>query len=77
MTTSPPSIVRQSVNTVPEITLFFWIIKILATAVGEIGSDFLATTLEFWPQWHLDRNGHNFSHAVVRPNPLNEMQTMA
>ncbi len=32
-------------NKVPEITLFFWIIKILCTTVGETGADFLNTTL--------------------------------
>ncbi len=30
---------------VPEITLYFWIIKILATTVGETAADFLATNL--------------------------------
>ena len=29
-------------NKVPEITLAFWIIKILSTTVGETGADFLA-----------------------------------
>ena len=32
-------------NKVPEITLFFWIIKILCTTVGETASDYLNTTL--------------------------------
>jgi uncharacterized membrane-anchored protein len=32
-------------NKVPEITLFFWVIKILCTTVGETGADFLNTTL--------------------------------
>jgi uncharacterized membrane-anchored protein len=32
-------------NKVPEITLFFWIIKILCTTVGETGADFLNTNL--------------------------------
>lgn len=34
-------------NKVPEVTIFFWIIKILATTVGETVADFLATTLHF------------------------------
>jgi uncharacterized membrane-anchored protein len=29
-------------NKVPEVTLFFWIIKILSTTVGETGADYLA-----------------------------------
>jgi uncharacterized membrane-anchored protein len=32
---------------VPEITLYFWIIKILCTTVGETGADFLNTNLNF------------------------------
>ncbi|MDQ2892750.1 MAG: hypothetical protein M3R64_06630 [Pseudomonadota bacterium] len=31
----------QMLNKVPYVTLFFWIIKILATTVGETGADFL------------------------------------
>ena len=34
-------------NRVPEVTLYFWIIKIMATTVGETGADFLAFTLNF------------------------------
>jgi uncharacterized membrane-anchored protein len=30
---------------VPEVTIFFWIIKILATTIGETAADFLATNL--------------------------------
>ncbi len=36
---------RQMLNKVPEITLFFWIIKILCTTVGESAADFLNTNL--------------------------------
>lgn len=32
-------------NKVPEITLYFWIIKILCTTVGETGADYLNTNL--------------------------------
>ncbi len=32
---------RQMLNKVPEITLYFWVIKILCTTVGETGSDYL------------------------------------
>jgi uncharacterized membrane-anchored protein len=32
-------------NKVPEVTLFFWVIKILATTVGETAADFLNTNL--------------------------------
>ena len=33
-------------NKVPEITLIFWIIKVLATTVGETAADFLSETLK-------------------------------
>jgi uncharacterized membrane-anchored protein len=36
---------RAILNKVPEITLYFWIVKILATTVGETAADFLNTTL--------------------------------
>jgi uncharacterized membrane-anchored protein len=32
---------RQMLNKVPEVTLYFWIIKIMATTVGETAADFL------------------------------------
>ncbi len=36
---------KQMLNKVPQITLYFWIIKILCTTVGETGADYLNTTL--------------------------------
>ncbi len=36
---------RRMLNKVPEITIFFWVIKILATTVGETAADFLSVTL--------------------------------
>jgi uncharacterized membrane-anchored protein len=39
------SISRQLLNKVPEVTLYFWIIKILCTTVGETAADFLNTNL--------------------------------
>jgi len=38
---------RQMLNKVPEITIFFWIIKVLCTTVGETASDFLNVNLGF------------------------------
>lgn len=37
---------RQMLNKVPEVTLFFWIIKILCTTVGETFADFLNGSLK-------------------------------
>ncbi len=36
---------KQWLNKVPEITICFWIIKILSTTVGETGADFLSDSL--------------------------------
>jgi len=36
---------RRILNKVPEVTLYFWIIKILCTTVGETAADFLNTKL--------------------------------
>ena len=33
-------------NKVPQVTLFFWIIKILATTVGETAADLLSVRLD-------------------------------
>lgn len=38
---------RHMLNKVPEVTLYFWIIKILCTTVGETAADFLNSTLGF------------------------------
>lgn len=37
----------QMLNKVPEVTIYFWIIKILATTVGETAADFLNFNLHF------------------------------
>ncbi len=39
--------IRVMLNKVPEITLYFWIIKIMATTVGETAADFLSFNLHF------------------------------
>jgi uncharacterized membrane-anchored protein len=38
---------RQLLNKVPEVTLYFWIIKILCTTVGESFADYINETLGF------------------------------
>ena len=32
-------------NKVPEVTIYFWLIKVLSTTVGETAADFLGTNL--------------------------------
>ena len=39
---SASTISREMLNKVPEVTLAFWVIKIMATTVGETGADYLA-----------------------------------
>lgn len=36
---------KTMLSKVPEVTIFFWIIKIMATTVGETAADFLSTNL--------------------------------
>src|SRR6059036_2090277 len=38
---------RQMFNKVPEVTLYFWIIKIMCTTVGETAADYLNVNLGF------------------------------
>lgn len=52
MTTASPavpalSLGRQMLNKVPEVTLFFWVIKIMCTTVGETAADYLNVDLGF------------------------------
>lgn len=45
MPATPFPAARTMLNKVPEVTLYFWIIKILATTVGETAADFLIFNL--------------------------------
>src|SRR3954453_23160937 len=42
-----PSFGRQMLNKVPEVTFFFWLIKIMCTTVGETAADYLNVNLGF------------------------------
>ncbi len=39
--------IRKMLNKVPEVTIYFWIIKVLCTTVGETAADYLNETLHF------------------------------
>ncbi|MFY0406392.1 hypothetical protein [Solicola sp. PLA-1-18] len=41
-TATTPFTARRMLNKVPEVTLLFWIVKIMSTTVGETAADFLA-----------------------------------
>ena len=45
METTTDSGAMRLLNKVPEVTLYFWVIKIMATTVGETAADFLNTNL--------------------------------
>lgn len=47
MTTHLQATGRQMLNKVPEVTVFFWVIKILCTTVGESFADYVNETLGF------------------------------
>ena len=42
-----PGTINNLLSKVPEITLYFWIVKILCTTVGETAADFLNVNLNF------------------------------
>ncbi|MCU1612878.1 MAG: hypothetical protein JWO98_418 [Frankiales bacterium] len=46
-TTRPRATGRQMLNKVPEVTVWFWVIKILCTTVGESFADYINNTLGF------------------------------
>lgn len=42
---------KSMISKVPEVTIFFWIIKVLCNTVGETASDFLNVNLGFGLTW--------------------------
>src|SRR5262245_54880690 len=42
-----PSLGRRMLNKVPEVTLYFWVIKIMCTTVGETSADYVNDNLGF------------------------------
>src|SRR5436309_14682452 len=47
LTRQAPSLGRKMLNKVPEVTLFFWVIKIMCTTVGETAADYVNDNLGF------------------------------
>ncbi|MCW2777081.1 MAG: hypothetical protein JWN17_806 [Frankiales bacterium] len=45
--TTTDAVTRPALNRVPEVTVFFWIIKVLCTTVGESAADYINETLGF------------------------------
>jgi uncharacterized membrane-anchored protein len=50
---------EKTLSKVPEVTLGFWILKILATTIGETGGD--AVTMSWL---HADKNAHNGGYLI-------------
>ena len=46
-TTPPVDTARRMLNKVPEVTIYFWVIKILCTTVGESLADYINETIGF------------------------------
>src|SRR5438132_1650920 len=42
---APRLTARRMLNKVPEVTLYFWVIKVLCTTVGETASDYLSSSV--------------------------------
>ncbi len=59
MKTPTPKEAMRMLNKVPEVTLYFWIIKIMATTVGETAADFLSINL------HLGLTGTSFIMSAL------------
>ena len=51
--------VKAALSKVPEVTLGFWIIKIIATTIGETGGDALTMSV-----LHADKNAHNGGYLI-------------
>lgn len=51
MSTRSDFVTRRMLNKVPEVTVYFWIIKILATTVGETVADFLNIKMNLGLTW--------------------------
>ncbi len=52
-------IMKATLSKVPEVTLGFWIIKIIATTIGETGGDSLTMSV-----LHADSNAHNGGYLI-------------
>ena len=73
--TAPVSLGRMMLNKVPEVTIFFWIIKIMATTVGETAADFLNDNLGLGLNEHDLYYGRTLAHRAVLPIQIEEVCT--
>jgi len=71
-TALPTSLGRRMLNKVPEVTLYFWVIKILCTTVGETFADYLNIFL-FSNKYNVGAliralQSHGFFQSLAEPN---------
>ena len=60
---------RKMLNKVPEVTLFFWVIKIMCTTVGETAADYLNDEPRLRADEHDVRHRRTARRAAARPVP--------
>ena len=60
---------RRMLNKVPEVTFYFWVIKIMCTTVGETAADYLNENLGFGLTWTTFVTGVLLIVAARRPVP--------
>ena len=68
-TVRPTIAPRTMLNKVPEVTLYFWIIKILCTTVGETAADYLARQPRARPHGHDLRDERRSRRLAGGPVP--------
>ena len=65
----------KALNKVPAITLYFWIIKVLCTTVGETASDFLNVNLNLGLSGTSVVNGFSITHCTFHTNQDKKIHT--
>ncbi|MDQ6812561.1 MAG: hypothetical protein M3040_02285 [Bacteroidota bacterium] len=61
---------ENMLSKVPKVTLFFWVIKILATTVGETAADYLNITLGMELPAVLHRGRHPANYKYLKLNSI-------
>src|SRR3954468_16340339 len=68
------SLGRRMLNKVPEVTLYFWVIKIMCTTVGETAADYLNDNLGLGltntPHLRRGRPARGFAGRAVPASPV-------
>src|SRR5690349_3033922 len=62
---STPSAGRRLLNKVPEVTLYFWLIKVLCTTVGETAADYLSTNVGWGADTTMAATGGSLAALLI------------